>query len=208
MENFHDIAALDRFAEAVRREVDDPQSPIDAKSPEAGSMPQSRLCSPACRRPIPAASSPTRSTISSSPISSASPSGDDMRRLFPPRRRGHLSRHRHGAAPTTARSSATSMTARPPRGPASWSAMRSLASTARPITRSHLSAARSGGRVEIKLRRQRRGRSRSGVEGAGRAAEAAADVRKGDRGAAPRWSNATAARSATSGCGRSRRRAR
>ena len=30
MDNFHDTSALDRFAEAVRREIGDPQSPIDA----------------------------------------------------------------------------------------------------------------------------------------------------------------------------------
>jgi carboxyl-terminal processing protease len=32
-DNFHDEAALDEFAEAVRREVDDPASPVNAKSP-------------------------------------------------------------------------------------------------------------------------------------------------------------------------------
>jgi C-terminal processing protease CtpA/Prc len=31
-DNFHDESALDRFAEAVRREIDDPASPVNAKS--------------------------------------------------------------------------------------------------------------------------------------------------------------------------------
>ena len=35
MDNFHDSSALDRFAEAVRREVADPQSPINSASPDA-----------------------------------------------------------------------------------------------------------------------------------------------------------------------------
>ena len=34
MDNFHDVSALDRFVEAVRREVNDPLSPITAASPE------------------------------------------------------------------------------------------------------------------------------------------------------------------------------
>jgi carboxyl-terminal processing protease len=34
VDNFHDVSALDRFAEAVRREVDDPRSPITATSPD------------------------------------------------------------------------------------------------------------------------------------------------------------------------------
>jgi C-terminal processing protease CtpA/Prc len=33
--NFHDTAVLDRFTEAVKREIDDPQSPISAASPDA-----------------------------------------------------------------------------------------------------------------------------------------------------------------------------
>lgn len=35
VDNFHDVSALDRFAEAVRREVQDPRSPVAAKSPVA-----------------------------------------------------------------------------------------------------------------------------------------------------------------------------
>lgn len=35
VENFHDASALDRFADAVRREVQDPQSPVAAGSPAA-----------------------------------------------------------------------------------------------------------------------------------------------------------------------------
>ncbi len=35
MDNFHDTSALDRFAESVRREIDDPQSPINSASPDA-----------------------------------------------------------------------------------------------------------------------------------------------------------------------------
>ena len=35
MDNFHDTAALDRFAETVRREIGDPQSPIDAAASNA-----------------------------------------------------------------------------------------------------------------------------------------------------------------------------
>jgi C-terminal processing protease CtpA/Prc len=35
MDNFHDASALDRFAETVRREVNDPRSPINSKSPDA-----------------------------------------------------------------------------------------------------------------------------------------------------------------------------
>jgi C-terminal processing protease CtpA/Prc len=35
VDNFHDISALDRFAEAVRRQVQDPRSPINAASPQA-----------------------------------------------------------------------------------------------------------------------------------------------------------------------------
>ena len=35
VDNFYDVKALDRFAEAVRREVEDPHSPITASSPDA-----------------------------------------------------------------------------------------------------------------------------------------------------------------------------
>jgi carboxyl-terminal processing protease len=35
VDNFYDVAALDRFVEAVRQEVDDPRSPITAASPDA-----------------------------------------------------------------------------------------------------------------------------------------------------------------------------
>jgi C-terminal processing protease CtpA/Prc len=35
MDNFHDTSALDRFAETVRREIGDPQSPINAAAPDA-----------------------------------------------------------------------------------------------------------------------------------------------------------------------------
>jgi carboxyl-terminal processing protease len=34
VDNFHDVSALDRFAAAVRQEVDDPRSPITAASPD------------------------------------------------------------------------------------------------------------------------------------------------------------------------------
>ena len=35
MDKFHDVSALDRFVETVRREIDDPRSPINAASPDA-----------------------------------------------------------------------------------------------------------------------------------------------------------------------------
>lgn len=35
VDNFYDVKALDRFAEAVRREVEDPRTPITAASPDA-----------------------------------------------------------------------------------------------------------------------------------------------------------------------------
>jgi carboxyl-terminal processing protease len=35
MNNFHDLSALDRFAEAVAREVNDPRSPVEAKSTDS-----------------------------------------------------------------------------------------------------------------------------------------------------------------------------
>jgi carboxyl-terminal processing protease len=34
IDNFHDVSALDRFKEAVRREIQDPQSPVSATSPD------------------------------------------------------------------------------------------------------------------------------------------------------------------------------
>ena len=35
MDKFHDVSALDRFTEAVRREIDDPRAPINAATPDA-----------------------------------------------------------------------------------------------------------------------------------------------------------------------------
>src|SRR4051812_7988125 len=35
MDKFHDVSALDRFTETVRREIDDPRAPINAATPDA-----------------------------------------------------------------------------------------------------------------------------------------------------------------------------
>ena len=35
IDKFHDVSALDRFAEAARREIDDPRAPVNATSPQA-----------------------------------------------------------------------------------------------------------------------------------------------------------------------------
>ena len=91
MDNFHDVSALDRFAEAVRREIDDPHSPINARAPDGrvdaaidavlASLQASHTGS------LQAA---TRSTISRWPTSSAFAIRDDMRRLFPPEARSAI----------------------------------------------------------------------------------------------------------------------
>ena len=156
VDHFHDEKALDRFAQAVRDEIQDPSAPLDAKSPPAR-----------VDRAIDAvlaslgASHTGRfkpGTIDYYELADVFRFGirDDLKPAVPARGRGELCRHRHGGAgkATGCGSSPTSMTDRRPTGRGSRSATRSLSVDGAPYREIDFFAGKAGKKVDVAIRRR------------------------------------------------------